>query len=179
MLIAEFYITEPWQRLARALGFEADVADDPRFATVDGIEAEAEAAHSVLSEAFARFDRETALRRLADEDVLAAPVNSYAEVFEDPQIQHNGMILEAERPEVGPFRLVGPPVKLSATPVTLRHAPPTVGEHNRSVLAAHGLSSEEIDHLQGLGVIGSESERQRDEGTVSWGSDPSLRETKA
>jgi crotonobetainyl-CoA:carnitine CoA-transferase CaiB-like acyl-CoA transferase len=175
VLIAEFYITEPWQRLARALEFEAEVA----FATVDAIEAEAEAAHRVLSEAFGRLDRETALRRLAEEDVLAAPVNSYAEVFEDRQIQHNGMILEAERPEVGAFRLVGMPVKLSASPATLRHAPPTVGEHNRSILAARGLCEQEIDRLRELGVIGSEVERQRDEGVVAWGSDPDLRETKA
>ena len=104
VLIAEFYITEPWQRVARALELDAEVTRDSRFETVDAIEANAEAAHQALREAFGRHDRETALRRLAAEDVLAAPVNSYPEVFEDPQIQHNGMIMDAERPETGPIQ---------------------------------------------------------------------------
>lgn len=179
VLIAEFYVTEPWQRMSRALGLDAAIADDPQFATVDAIEAHGEAAHRVLSEAFAKLDRETALGRLTEEDVLAAPVNSYPEVFADPQLQHNDMILDAHRPELGQFRLVGMPIKLSATPARLRHAPPTVGEHNRSFLLARGFSLEEIEQLQSQGVVGSEAERQRDEGVVAWGSDPDLRETKA
>jgi formyl-CoA transferase len=179
VLIGEFYITEPWQRLSRALDLDAEMADDPRFATVDGIEVNAEAAHHALRDAFGRIDRDEALRRLEAQDVLAAPVNAYPEVFEDPQLRHNGMVMEAARPEIGPFRLVGPPIKLSATPVTLRNPPPTVGEHNRSVLAAHGFGPEEIDRLRDEGVIGSEVERQQEDGTVAWGSDPDLRETKA
>jgi len=179
VLIAEFYITEPWQRIARALSLEPNEADDPRFATVDGIEANAEAAHRVLSEAFGRVGRAEALSRLTAEDVLCAPVNSYPEVVEDPQLLYNDMVIETERPETGPFRLVGMPIKLSATPARLRHAPPTVGEHNADILASYGFTAEQIAQLREEGAIGSEVDRQREEGVVAWGSDPDLRATRA
>ncbi len=89
------------------------------------------------------------------------------------------MVVEAERPETGPFRLVGMPIKLSATPARLRHAPPTVGEHNSDILASCGLAAEEIAQLREDGVICGETDRQRKAGIVAWGSDPALGVTRA
>lgn len=168
-LIGEFYIDEPWRRVARALGLPEAVVNDPRFQTIDGLLEHAAEASGLLREAFARLTRDEALLRLEAEDVLAAPVNSYPDVFADPQVRHNGMVLEAEHRAVGSFKLVGQPVKLSATPAVLRLPPPTVGEHNEQILQQLGYSPAEIEALQEAGVVGRERRREAEGGPVAWG----------
>jgi crotonobetainyl-CoA:carnitine CoA-transferase CaiB-like acyl-CoA transferase len=79
------------------------------------------------------------------------------------------MVFEAEHPLVGSFRLVGMPIKLSATPGRLRRPPPTVGQHNEEILTSLGLAAHDIERLRHEGVIGAETDRQRNTGTVAWG----------
>ncbi len=169
VVIGEFYIDRPWQRVATALGLPPALVEDPRFRTVDGLKEHAAAASDILRRAFAALTLEEALRRLEAEDVLAAPVNSYPEVFADPQVLHNDMILQAEHPTIGPFRLVGQPIKLSATPATLRLPPPTVGAHNEQILAGLGYSAAEIEALQDAGIVGGEGRAEREGAPPAWG----------
>jgi formyl-CoA transferase len=168
-LIGEFYITEPWRRTARALSLPPEVVDDPRFQTIEGLKEHADAAHEFLAAGFLRLRRAEAIARLEVEDVLAAPVNAYPEVFADPQILHNEMVLETETDTVGRLKLVGMPVKLSATPATLRSSPPTVGEHNEMVLGQLGYSTDDIARLRAEGVVGSETVRRRAGEPPAWG----------
>jgi hypothetical protein len=67
------------------------------------------------------------------------------------------------------MKLVGMPIKLSATPATLRLPPPTVGEHNVQVLERMGYSTDEIVRFRLDGVIGSEMERQGAGEPAAWG----------
>jgi len=168
-LIGEFYITEPWRRTARALSLAPEIVEDPRFQTIDGLKEHADAAHEILAAGFVRLTRDEAIARFEDEDVLAAPVNTYPEVFADPQILHNNLVIAAEHPAVGEMKLVGMPIKLSATPATLRLPPPTVGEHNVQVLERMGYSTDEIVRFRLDGVIGSEMERQGAGEPAAWG----------
>ena len=167
-LIGEFYIDEPWQRMCRALDLGPQVAADERFATLDGLRTHLGASHAALAEGFRRWTREEVLARLEREDVLAAPVNEYPEVFADPQVLHNGMVIETEHEAVGPIRLVGMPVRLSDTPGTVRLPPPMVGEHNAPVLADLGYDEDEVARLQEAGAIGSETRRHQAGGPASW-----------
>lgn len=169
-LIGEFYIDHPWRRVTRALSLEPAVVEDERFQDIPGLLKHTDAASAILEDAFACIaTRDEAIGRLEDEEVLCVPVNSDAEVFADPQVLHNGMVIEASHPAVGPFRLVGMPVKLSATPAELRMPPPTVGEHNAQILEEIGLSPDEITNLQNDGAIGSEAEVTRAGGPPAWG----------
>lgn len=169
VLIGEFYITEPWRRVARALGLAQDVVKDPRFQTIDGLRAHTEASYRILADGFARLDRPEAIRRLEMEDVLSAPVNTYPEVFADAQVLHNEMVIEADHPAIGPVRFVGMPIKLSATPGQLRLMPPTVGQHNELLLEKLGYSPEDIARFRRDGVVGSETERERLGEAPAWG----------
>jgi formyl-CoA transferase len=169
VLIAEFYIDEAWQRLARALELSADVADDPRFQTVESVARNEEAASSILTAAIARFSRDEVMARLEVEDVLVAPVNDYEEVFSDPQVLHNQMVLTTERADVGTIRMVGMPVKVSSVPAAIRRPPPTVGEHNETVLHDLGYDDASIAALQASGAIGSEMVRTSAGGPPAWG----------
>jgi crotonobetainyl-CoA:carnitine CoA-transferase CaiB-like acyl-CoA transferase len=168
VLVGEFYITEPWRRVCRAVGLPDKVAADPRFQTIDGLLDEIDLTYDVLAAAFAKLERDDAIKRLEAEDVLAAPVNEYPDVFADPQVLHNEMILNTQHPAVGSIRLVGMPVKLSATPGTLRHAPPTVGQDNEAVLLDAGYDAEQVAAWKTARVIGSENDHTRGRSQAAW-----------
>jgi crotonobetainyl-CoA:carnitine CoA-transferase CaiB-like acyl-CoA transferase len=53
-----------------------------------------------------------------------------------------------------PVHLVGSPLKLSETPVTYRHAPPTAGQHSENVLRdLLKMPQSALDELKAKGVI--------------------------
>ncbi|WP_422934548.1 CaiB/BaiF CoA transferase family protein [Sinomonas sp. P47F7] len=167
-LIGEFYIPRPWQQCATALGLPEDVVHDPRFQTNEGLLAHTEETTRLIREASLCFVRDELMERYTAEDVLAAPVNEYREVFEDPQVLHNEMVLDAEIPGVGPVKFVGMPVKLSDTPGRLRLLPPTLGEHNDAVLTQAGLDEGAIARLKAAGVVGRERDRQQAGAEPAW-----------
>ena len=51
------------------------------------------------------------------------------------------------------MRLVASPMKLSATPVRYRHAPPLLGEHTDEVLGEFGIDAGERAVLRAAGAI--------------------------
>ena len=59
-------------------------------------------------------------------------------------------------PAIGgaPAKLIASPLRLSATPVTYRNAPPVLGEHTEQVLGeVLGLSADEIGALRAANAI--------------------------
>jgi crotonobetainyl-CoA:carnitine CoA-transferase CaiB-like acyl-CoA transferase len=56
------------------------------------------------------------------------------EVFTDPQVLSQDMVISAEREDRAAIRMTGFPVKLSDTPARLHRPPPELGEHTESVL---------------------------------------------
>ncbi len=168
-LIAEFYISEPWRRVAAALDLGDQVAADVRFETIEGLVTHAADARAHLETGFAKFTREEAIARLEENDVLVAPVNSYPEVFADPQIRHNEMAIEGEHPDIGQYQMVGFPVKLSETGAWLRLPPPTVGEHNAEILAELGLADQEVGRLMDEGIVGGEAKHHSRGASPAWG----------
>jgi formyl-CoA transferase len=158
VLVGEFYVSEPWKRTARALGLPGTVRDDPRFQTLPGLLDHVAETRDLVAEGVRRLGLDEAIARFEAEDVLVAPVKDYAEVFKDPQVLHNEMVISADVPGVGEMKFVGMPVKLSDTPARLYATPPTVGQHNDEVLGRLGRTPEEIAGLRRRGVVGSESE---------------------
>ena len=104
-------------------------------------------------------------RRLADEDcaywieqfnaggVACGLINDVRAVFEEPQVQHLGMVKEVESRHLGHQRLVGQPVQLERTPSTIARAAPRRGEHTEEVLAELGLDAAEIQRLRAASVF--------------------------
>jgi crotonobetainyl-CoA:carnitine CoA-transferase CaiB-like acyl-CoA transferase len=68
-------------------------------------------------------------------------------------VRARGMIVELEHPLIGTVRSLGNPLRFSATPVTYRLPPPTLGQHNEEVLAGLGYIRAEIEKLQEEKVI--------------------------
>ena len=77
------------------------------------------------------------------------------ELADDPQVQAMGMIADLVHPVTGPQRVVGPIVRMSATPTAASRPAPSLGGHTREVLAEAGLAEEEIEALIAAGVVSS------------------------
>src|SRR6185436_17335669 len=93
------------------------------------------------------------VERMEKGQIAAGPIYEFDEVFEDPQVNHLGMVVEVDQPGLGPTRMLGFPSRASATPATIRRAAPRVGEHTDEVLRELGVAAGEIERLVAAGVV--------------------------
>lgn len=63
------------------------------------------------------------------------PVNSLAEVAQSEHLAAREFWQDVEHPEVGSYRTLGAPYRLSETPWLIRRPPPLLGQHTDEVLA--------------------------------------------
>jgi formyl-CoA transferase len=122
-----------WRRLCAAIGRD-DLPDDPRFATNPDRMANRPALVEELERALAARTTAEWVDVLLDAGVPAGPILDYAQVVADPHTRARDMVVELEHPEAGTVRALGIPVKLSATPGTIRRPAPLLGQHNDEVL---------------------------------------------
>jgi crotonobetainyl-CoA:carnitine CoA-transferase CaiB-like acyl-CoA transferase len=86
--------------------------------------------------------------------VPCGAINNMAEVFADPHVQARGMVHDWEHPLHPGLRLVGSPIKLSATPVRTDLPPPLLGQHTEEVLRELlGRDAAQVQALQEGKVI--------------------------
>ena len=143
---------ERWGRLARMLGIERYI-DDPRFARTPERMANLDQVREILAPLFARKTRAAWMELLEQAGVPAGPILNTAEMHQDRQARHRGMIVEVEHSAIGKIDTLGPAIKLSESPASVRRAAPMLGEHSREVLAEFGYSAAEIDGFFADGVI--------------------------
>jgi crotonobetainyl-CoA:carnitine CoA-transferase CaiB-like acyl-CoA transferase len=129
-----------WLRLCAVIGRE-DLPGDPRFATnADRMAYRAELVVE-LESAMSAHDTAHWVDALLDAGVPAGPILDYAQVVADPHTKARDMVVEMEHPEAGTVFGLGIPIKLSATPGTIRRPAPLLGQHTGEILAeldAHG-----------------------------------------
>lgn len=100
---------------------------------------------------------------LEDKAVPCGPINHVGQAFADPQVQSRGLRIEQQRYPDGqlpPGEFINTvvstasPLRLSDTPVTLRHAPPALGQHTEEVLREKlGLDAARVQQLREQGVL--------------------------
>ncbi|MBW7861022.1 MAG: CoA transferase [Rhodocyclaceae bacterium] len=131
-----------------------ELAADPRFATNKARVRHRDTLIPLLNKLTIARSTTRWIADLEAVGVPCGPINTLADVFSDPQVQHRGMKVEMRHPQVGPVPQVASPIRLSDTPVEYRHPPPLLGEHTREVLVeALGLSAAELDRLHSDRVI--------------------------
>jgi crotonobetainyl-CoA:carnitine CoA-transferase CaiB-like acyl-CoA transferase len=87
-----------------------------------------------LLDMFAREPRPVWLQRLLDADICVMPALEPGEVFDEPQVRHNGMSVEVDDAVLGRVEQVAPSVRFAATPYRTPTGAPTPGQHTDEVL---------------------------------------------
>jgi crotonobetainyl-CoA:carnitine CoA-transferase CaiB-like acyl-CoA transferase len=141
-----------WPALCRTLERE-DLLTDERFVTPRNRFQNREALVQELERAFGCKPRDEWLRLLKEADVPCGPVNSYADVATDPQVLANRYITELEHPSLGPIRVVGSPIRMSATPTGPRAPAPELGQHTEDILLGLGYTWDDIARLKEEEVV--------------------------
>ena len=141
--------------LFRAVG-RSEWCEDERFATVAArTNPENFAAlGELLFREIKRWKTGELLERMIAEEVPVGPVLSLDEIFEDPQVRHNGTIFEAEHPVYGRYRQARPAARFDRTPAEAARMPPLHGEHTEEILAELGYDDAARAQLRDDGVIG-------------------------
>ncbi len=140
-----------WEQFCRAVGLES-LVEDPRFKQPGDRKARESELAALLEETLSRQTTAYWLEVLDRAGVVAGPILNMAQVYQDPHVQARNMVVDLEDPEAGLLRHIGIPVKLSATPGTVRRRAPALGEHTREILAESGFTSQEVEDLLALGV---------------------------
>ena len=113
----------------------ADWAVDARFATNSArVANRAELIPRLRQATVMRTTREW-VEALESRAVPCGPINRIDEVFADPQVVARGLRVALPHPVAGTVPGVANPIRLSATPVVYRSAPPVLGAHTAAVLA--------------------------------------------
>jgi crotonobetainyl-CoA:carnitine CoA-transferase CaiB-like acyl-CoA transferase len=139
-----------------SLSVLAELLELPELATFDDDERayqERDDVYRMLQARLLERGADTWLELLATRDVWCAPVSRFEDVIDDPQVRHNELLTTVERPDGEPMRVVGMPIRFSATPGEIRSGPPSVGQHTDEVLASIGFSDEEIAAMREEGAV--------------------------
>jgi crotonobetainyl-CoA:carnitine CoA-transferase CaiB-like acyl-CoA transferase len=132
-----------------------ELAADPRFARNADRVRHRETLVPLLAARLAGRTRRDWLDALEAAKVPCGPINTFDDVFADPQVLARGMVQPVEHPLSGALELVASPLKLSRTPVRTPCAPPLLGQHNEEVLAQFGIDDAERRRLRASGALGA------------------------
>ena len=141
-----------WERFCEILGAPEWVSD-AHYKDKAARSVHREALNAEINRRLAAHDRAHWIERFNAGGVACGHINDLREVFEEPQVQHLGLVKEVVSTHHGLQRLVGQPVQLERTPSTIARAAPRRGEHTEEVLGELGVSAEEQARLRAQGVF--------------------------
>ncbi|MCO6361475.1 MULTISPECIES: CaiB/BaiF CoA-transferase family protein [Paracoccus] len=142
-----------FRRLTQAMG-QPHLADDPRFVTHIARGENAELLDSMIATWSASLDVADLTARLEQFGVVFGPINSIAEVVQDPHFRERGMVRDHHDDDFGTITVPGVFPVLSETPGDIAWlGPQQVGAHNAEIYARIGLGEETIEDLKARGVI--------------------------
>jgi crotonobetainyl-CoA:carnitine CoA-transferase CaiB-like acyl-CoA transferase len=140
-LEAKFYAN-----LCRALAL-------PQFESFQHDESKHDEIRAAFEQRFLEKPRDAWFAELRDAEACVTPVYSIEEAMRDPHNVHRRMAADVDNDEFGALNEIGVAPKLSATPGSLRTAPPAPGEHTDQALGEAGYSADEIERLRSERVV--------------------------
>ena len=92
------------------------------------------------------------LELLGNRGIPAGPVRFVEELFDDPQIAANHLMVDLEHRDAGKIKMAGLLASFSETPLEAA-ASPALGQHSDAVLGELGFTAEQIEAWRESGVI--------------------------
>ena len=142
---------EIMQKLFTAIGLP-DVPSRPEYQTAEQRRQRRAELNAFVNERLMSQTQDYWIEKLNAAGVPAGKVFTVPELFDDPQIKAQDMVLDVEHPGQGAVRMTGFPVKLSDTPCIIRHPAPELGVHTAEVLAEIGIAAADIAALKAAKV---------------------------
>ncbi len=140
-----------WADLVTKIG-HPELADDPRFVDAAARAQNAVECTTILDDIFATKTLEEWKPIMLEVEGVWAPVQTAAELLEDPQVLANGYLREVTAASGTTFRMVASPLQFGEEPPDLVRAPEH-GEHTDEVLGELGYDTEAILDLKLKGVL--------------------------
>ncbi len=145
--------SKDWANVLRAIDRE-DLAGDPKFDSSKSRRKNGPELVRLIDEAFSKRDLEEWHARLDAEHLVWAPVQTPAQVAEDPQAEAAGAFVQTPDHSGGMFRAPATPVRFHGADDGPKGPSPHVGQHTDEVLKGAGYSDDEITELKSKSVVG-------------------------
>jgi formyl-CoA transferase len=137
-----------------AVGGRPELAADERFATNPMRVRHRDILVPLLAEMVRTRTKQQWIDLLEAAGVPCGPINNLDEVFVNPQVAARKLRIDLPHPTGGTVKLVGSPMKLSATPPRYDMPPPLLGQHTEEVLRdVLGHNAAQIAALREKGII--------------------------
>jgi crotonobetainyl-CoA:carnitine CoA-transferase CaiB-like acyl-CoA transferase len=143
--------TRYWPEFCRLMS-RHDLAEDPRFASIEAMAEHSETAQRIVAEAIGNLTFAECQSLLRKGRGQWAPVQDAWEIANDEALAANGRIAEIVDAEGHPQKLVANPVKFDDHPASLTRAP-QFAEHTDSVLRELGIDDDRLIELKIAGAI--------------------------
>ncbi len=141
-----------WLRLIKAMDAQY-LQDDPRFNSNPARVQNLSVLIETLTPLFKEKTRAEWIALLDEAGVPTGPINTVAEMLDDPQLKARGMIATTQHPTLGDVPTLGLPIRFSKSETQIAHPAPRLGEHNNDVLKEAGFSDVDIEAFEQEGAI--------------------------
>jgi crotonobetainyl-CoA:carnitine CoA-transferase CaiB-like acyl-CoA transferase len=142
-----------FSRLCDAMG-RPELAGDGRWGLLRDRLAARDGVDALVSSWTEARTRDEIMRLCLEFEVPAAPLNTIADIFADPQFRSRDNLLTVDDPHLGAVVVPGVVPKLSATPGRVTHLGPRLGDGNSGIYGELlGLSETDMADLKAKGVI--------------------------
>jgi crotonobetainyl-CoA:carnitine CoA-transferase CaiB-like acyl-CoA transferase len=141
-----------YDKLLVALGLE-HLREHPDLRTNEDRAGSRQAINGEINRRTRLLPMEHWVRTLNAAGVPCGRVLRVDEVFDDPQVRHQGMRVAVEDPKHGPIDVIGFPIKFTDDPCAMRRPPPALGADTEAILESLGYGGSAIFELRRKKVI--------------------------
>ena len=135
-----------WEAFCHELGVDSWL-EDPRFSTVSSRRTNKTELNQLIEELLDGDTSDNWVLRLNAVGVPCGPVNTVAEVFDDPQVKYLEIAKPVEHPVSGHIEILKNATNIEGVSSDIRMPSPLKGEHSRELLIEFGFTEPEIDRL--------------------------------